>query len=248
MKQRIAAQVLVLVLFLLGAFTACASSHWSYAGESGPENWASLDAKNSACSEGQRQSPIDIQAPFKNVKADLKLSYGPSQAEVVNNGHTIQVNLSGENTLQSGGKTYRLLQFHFHSPSEEAVNGKRYAMVAHLVHASDAGELAVIGVLIQTGRASAALAPVFDSLPAKAGEKRALAASFNPKQLLPASLTHWNFDGSLTTPPCSEGVNWFVLKTPTSVSTEQLAAFDALYANSARPLQARNDREIRLAR
>lgn len=244
-------RTLLKFLFLLAcgvAAAACASSHWSYAGETGPERWASLDEKNAACASGQRQSPIDIVAPFRNAASDLALNYQPSRAVVVNNGHTIQVNISGENTLQSGGKTYRLLQFHFHSPSEEAVGGRRFPLVAHFVHATAAGELAVIGVLFEDGLASAELAPVFANLPSESGQSVELAGALDLRKLLPASLAHWNFDGSLTTPPCSEGVNWFVLQSRGRLSADQIRAFTRLYPDSARPLQPRNAREIRSRR
>ena len=221
-------RVISAVVFVTAIGGACASAHWSYAGEGGPENWANLDAKNSACGQGQRQSPIDITKPFVNGRADLKLTYAAASGEIVNNGHTIQVNLTGNNTLQSGGKTYRLLQFHFHSPSEEAVAGKRFPLVAHLVHASEAGELAVLAILFETGAANAELAEVFSNLPAAEGTKKALAGPINPKAMLPGSLAHWNFSGSLTTPPCSEGVNWFVLQSPVKISDEQLAGFTAV--------------------
>jgi carbonic anhydrase len=226
----------------------CASAHWSYSGETGPERWASLDEKNAVCESGQRQSPIDISGPFRNAASDLALRYQPSRAVVLNNGHTIQVNITGENTLQSGGKTYRLLQFHFHAPSEEAVSGRRFPLVAHFVHASAAGELAVIGVLFESGAASAQMAPVFANLPSEPGKSVELADTLDLRSLLPTSLVHWNFDGSLTTPPCSEGVNWFVLQNRGRLSPDQISAYTRLYPDTARPLQPRHGREIRSRR
>ncbi len=239
---------LMLAVAVLAGGVACASAaKWSYGGSAGPEQWGSLDAKYAACAEGKVQSPIDIKAPFTAAKGDLTINYGASPITVANIGKTIQVNVGGNNSITTGGKTYKLLQFHFHAPSEEAVKGKRYPMDVHFVHATDAGELAVIGVLIDAGTASSAYAPIIENLPQQVGGSQA-AGSIDPSTLLPARKSYWNYDGSLTTPPCSEGVNWFVMQSPVTLSKEQIEAYTKLYPNTARPLQPRNDREIRAVR
>lgn len=235
-------QISFISFSVLALATACASGKWSYSGNNGPENWGGV------CAEGKIQSPFDITAPNKAAKGDLKLNYEASAAEIVNNGHGLQVNLTGNNTLTSGGKTFNLIQFHFHTPSEYAINGKRTAAVAHLVHAAADGELAVVGILYDAGAANKVLAPVFDNAPKNAGGKKNLSEKINPKSMLPRSLAHYNFMGSLTTPPCSEGVNWFVLQSKVRLSKDQIAVLSGLYPDTARPLQARNDRKIRSAR
>ena len=211
--------------------------HWAYQGKEGPQAWGDLDASFSACKLGHEQSPIDIHGASRAHLAPLALDYRASSADIVNNGHTVQVNLADAGTFTLDGVAYKLVQFHFHTPSEEHVNGKGYPMVAHLVHKSEDGKLAVIGVLLKEGKANAALQHVFAGLPHGAGEKHALDQAFNPADLLPADHGYYRFTGSLTTPPCSEGVHWQVLKEPVEVSHEQIKAFQKLYKANARPIQ-----------
>ena len=176
--------------------------------------------------------------------APLDFKYAKSGAEVVNNGHTIQVNLADAGTLNLDGSAYKLLQFHFHTPSEEKINGRAYPMVAHLVHKNDDGKLAVVAVLLTQGKANAALNPVFANLPKTEGAKKALDSGLDVAELLPAERGYYKFVGSLTTPPCSEGVRWQVLKTPVQVSAAQIASFRKLYKMNARPVQPLNDRKV----
>jgi carbonic anhydrase len=240
--------------YLLGAalLTALAGAqaaddhapHWAYQGKEGPQAWGNLDASFSACKLGHEQSPIDIHGATKAHLAPLALDYRASSADIVNNGHTVQVNLADAGTFTLDGVVYKLVQFHFHTPSEEHVNGKGYPMVAHLVHKSEDGKLAVIGVLLKEGKANAALQPVFAALPQGAGDKHALDQAFNPADLLPADHGYYKFTGSLTTPPCSEGVHWQVLKEPVEVSHEQIKAFQKLYKANARPIQPLHKRVV----
>jgi carbonic anhydrase len=211
--------------------------HWAYEGKEGPKAWGDLDASFSVCKLGHEQSPIDIHGAAKGHLAPLALDYRASGADIVNNGHTVQVNLADAGTFTLDGVAYKLVQFHFHTPSEEHVNGKGYPMVAHLVHKSEDGKLAVIGILLKEGKANAALQPVFAGLPQGAGEQHALDQAFNPADLLPADHGYYKFTGSLTTPPCSEGVHWQVMKKPVEVSREQIKAFQKLYKANARPIQ-----------
>jgi carbonic anhydrase len=218
--------------------------HWDYRGDAGPQAWGALDASFAGCKLGHEQSPIDIHGARKGHLAPLALDYHAAPADIVNNGHTVQVNLADAGALMLDGVPYQLVQFHFHTPSEEHVDGKAYPMVAHLVHKSADGKLAVVAVLLKQGKANAALKPVFDGLPQAANDKAALAAPFNVADLLPSDRGYYKFMGSLTTPPCSEGVQWQVLKQPVEVSRDQIRMFQKLYKANARPIQPLNKRTI----
>lgn len=221
-----------------------AAPHWTYTGAQGAEKWGDLEKDFATCKLGKKQSPIDIKGATKGSLPAIAFNYGQGAAEVVNNGHTIQVNLAagGDVKVASGG--YKLLQFHFHTPSEELVNGKPYPLVAHLVHKSDAGKLAVVAVLFKEGKPNAALQKVFAAMPAKEGGKAELGGGLNVADMLPAKQAYWAFEGSLTTPPCSEEVQWHVLKEPVELSPAQLAAFKKLYPMNARPVQPLNGRAL----
>ncbi len=216
-----------------GAMAAdTAVPHWAYTGHGDPAHWGDLDAKFATCKLGKDQSPIDIQTA-KAVAAKLDpimLNYANGSAEVVNNGHTIQVNLPEGSSISVGKNTYKLLQFHL-------------PMVAHFVHIDADKTLAVIGVLFKEGKENAALAPVFAAMPAKEGGKAKL-DKFAPADVMPASKGYYAFKGSLTTPPCSEGVRWHVLKEPVEISPAQVATFRKVYAMNARPVQPLNGRVV----
>jgi len=219
--------------------------HWTYAGHGGPADWAHLDATFEACAKGHRQSPIDIRGAVKSELPALGFQYASTEPTIVNNGHTIQVNLPAGNTLKVGDTTYELLQFHFHSPSEEQIAGKHTAMVAHFVHRNAAGQLGVVGVLIQPGKSNAAYAPIFEHLPRKGERITVDGLKLDLGALLPADKGYYAFEGSLTTPPCSEGVSWMVLKTPVRLGADQIKAFRRIYNANARPIQPGNDRVIK---
>ena len=229
----------------LAADSHAPGAHWSYTGSEGAEHWGDMQADFATCKLGKNQSPIDIQGTVKSDKpAALGFQYTAGAAEVVNNGHTIQINLptGGAVSLPSG--TFKLVQFHFHTPSEEKVNGVAYPMVAHLVHRNDTGQLAVVAVLFKEGKANTVLERIFAAMPAKAGATAPLAGGLDPSQLLPASLGYYSFMGSLTTPPCSEEVRWQVLKQPLELSKAQIAAFQKLYPMNARPVPPLNGRTV----
>jgi len=220
--------------------------HWNYEhGEEGPVHWAELDPAFESCAKGGNQSPIDIRNAVKEDLPALQFNYSTAAPTIVNNGHTIQINLPAGQTLTVGDKSYELLQFHFHTPSEEALNGKRTAMVGHFVHKSAAGELGVIGVLIQAGKSNAAFEPVFAHLPRK-GEKITVdGLTLDLAAMLPEDKGYYSFAGSLTTPPCSEGVNWMVLKNPIKLGADQIKAFRRIFNANARPIQPLNGRVIK---
>jgi carbonic anhydrase len=196
------------------------------------------------CKQGKAQSPIDIRHAVKGHLPALDLHYKASAAEIVNNGHTIQVNLSDAGALTIDGVPYQLVQFHFHTPSEEEINGHHYPMVAHLVHKSADGKLAVIAVLFKEGKENTALAYIFTHLPPTHDQAQPIAAPIDAATLLPAEQGYYSFTGSLTTPPCSEGVQWRVLKEPVELSKKQIGEFKRLYPMNARPVQPVNHRKI----
>jgi carbonic anhydrase len=223
-----------------------AAHHWSYSGPTGPEHWAEEDPQFVACGEGKRQSPIDIEQPTVKALPPIEFDYRAVPLTVTDTGHSFQVNVpAGSGGISVGAERYELVQFHFHRPSEEAFGGHRYAMVAHLVHKSAKGELAVVAVLIHQGGENAFLKPVFDDFPARGKTEAAVAgASLNLGDFLPKDRGYYTFDGSLTTPPCSEHVRWFVLKQAVTAAPEQIRQFAERYPHDARPTQALNGREV----
>jgi len=235
----------VLSMLATAANAQQSKAHWSYAGEDNPANWGKLDAAYATCAVGKRQSPINIAKPKTADLPTLQFHYAAVPLNIIDNGHTIQVNYPAGSTLKVGDKTYTLKQFHFHHPSEEQINGKGYDMVAHLVHADNDGHLAVVAVLLKSGASNAFLASIWKNFPAEKEKSTENASvSVNAADLLPSDHAYYTFFGSLTTPPCSEGVTWYVLKTPVQLSSEQVAAFAKVYPRNARPIQPLNGREL----
>ena len=231
-----------------GAAHAAGEAHWSYAGEAGPQAWGRLKPEFNVCAIGKRQSPINIEesATLQGPAEPLVFNYQPSSGTVVNNGHTIQVDLYGDNSVTVRDSTYKLIQFHFHRPSEERVNYKGFSMVAHLVHKNMDGQLAVVAVLLDPGTANALVDKVWTHMPLDAGDRVRLPTGLiNMNELLPKDQRYYQFMGSLTTPPCTEGVLWMVFKQPTTVSPAQIKLFSQLFPNNARPVQAINGRAVR---
>lgn len=228
------------------AVLAGGGPHWEYEGKEGPQHWGALHKDYAACGIGKVQSPINITDTRKEKLPGIEFAYSPTPLKIINNGHTVQVNLGGGSGIKIGKDSYKLLQFHVHTPSEEQVNGKAYDMVAHFVHKNDAGRLAVVAVLFETGKDNAALAPVVTHLPKKAGPEQSVAGvSIDAAKLLPADKGYYTFEGSLTTPPCSEGVRWMVLKSPVQASSAQLASIRAVVHHNARPVQPLHGRVVK---
>ena len=226
------------------------AGHWSYEGELGPQSWAKLAPENVSCASGRRQSPIHIEddATLVGPAEALGFNYVPSDGSVVNNGHTIQVDLQGENVLIVRGVQYKLVQFHAHHPAEERINQKGFAMVMHLVHRSSEGKLAVVAVLLDPGQANPLIQKVWTHMPLDAMDRVKLPkGSVDLNELLPADRRYFQFMGSLTTPPCSEGVLWIVMKQTVSLSREQLRLFAKIFPNNARPIQPLHGRIVRNA-
>ncbi|HTT03140.1 MAG TPA: carbonic anhydrase family protein [Steroidobacteraceae bacterium] len=230
------------------AFADESGAHWSYSGATGPEHWGTLEKDYSSCALGKTESPIDIPDDVA-TKADLPaihFDYKSSTLRIIDNGHTIQINYAPGSFIEVGGQRYQLVQFHFHRPSEEEINGKRYDMVAHLVHRNSNGQTAVVAVLLTHGAANPLIKTLWEHLPQEKNHEVAVdAVNIDAAALLPRDKGYYTFAGSLTTPPCTEGVTWFVLRTPTPMSAEQLARFAAVYPMNARPVQALNHRQIK---
>ena len=223
--------------------------HWDYEGQNAPYRWGDMKTEFSTCKTGQRQSPIDIRNPVMAEMDPIVFHYEESPLKVLNNGHTIQVEIAPGSFILYGGARYELVQFHFHTPSEERVNGRAFDMVIHLVHKSAQGKLAVVAVLLSAGKAHPVIETIWNTMPGTAGRTRERPeVQLNPMSLLPGDRGYYSFQGSLTTPPCTEGVQWLVLKTPVELGTDQIVHFGALYPMNARPLQPTNDRVVKLGR
>jgi carbonic anhydrase len=223
---------------------AAEGAHWGYEGAMGPAKWGDLDAASKVCAVGLQQSPIDIVSPIKSQLPPLKINWAKSADTIVNNGHTIQLNFAEGSTLAVGASTYKLLQVHFHRPSEHMIAGRSYPMEAHFVHRAESGALAVVGVLMSTGKSNAAFARVVATMPAKQGPPVKADPAFNPNDMLPRKLDYYRYPGSLTTPPCAETVEWLVLTNPITVAETDVAAFAKLYPLNARPVQRDNRRYV----
>ena len=220
-------------------------AHWEYSGQTGPENWGSIDSKYSVCSSGKNQSPVNL-SDF--IDADLKpisFQYRTGGRTVINNGHTIQVDYDPGSQIRVEDRIFNLKQFHFHSPSENMVKGTSYPMEVHFVHADANGNLAVVGVLFTEGERNQELDKVWRVMPKSAGAKTRLETPVSASAILPKEQEYYRFDGSLTTPPCSEGVIWLLMKNPVSASKAQIDHFrTTMGGDTNRPVQSVNARTI----
>jgi carbonic anhydrase len=220
-------------------------AHWGYGEAGGPAQWGSLKPEFAKCANGSRQSPIDIRGGVKVDLEPIQFDYRAGGFSVVDNGHTVQVNLAAGNSIEVMGRRYELLQFHFHRPSEERIDGRSFDMSVHLVHRDPEGRLAVVGVLLDRGSAHPVVQAVWNNLPLEKGELLAAQVAMDPSHLLPADRRYYTYMGSLTTPPCSEGVLWMVMQQPVQVTPEQVAVFARLYPMNARPVQSAAGRMIK---
>ena len=223
---------------------AAEGAHWSYEGDNGPAKWGDLDAASKVCAIGSQQSPIDIGTTIKSQLPALKINWARSADTIVNNGHTIQLNFAEGGTLTLGDVKYKLLQLHFHRPSEHLIRGKNFPMEAHFVHRAEGGSLAVIGVLMKTGKPNAAFSRIVSTMPVTEGPAVEADARINPDALLPARRGYYRYPGSLTTPPCAEIVEWLLLTDPIQVAEADVASFTKLYPMNARPVQKDNRRYV----
>lgn len=244
MKKQLIPFLLCSLLSSANAF-AESKAHWGYSGPEGPEHWAELSAEFGTCTSGKNQSPVNLTGMIEGNLPAMKINYKVGGKEVVNNGHTIQVNYAPGSSITVAGKTFELKQFHFHSPSENTIEGHSYPMEAHFVHADKDGNLAVIAVMFKAGEHNAELEKAWEFMPHEAGASHELHNLINAKVLLPHNNDYYRFNGSLTTPPCSEGVNWFVMKFYDTASQAQIDKFiHAMHHDNNRPVQPLNARVV----
>ena len=237
----------LLALPILAGAQASTPEPWGYDGKDNPKHWSELNPQYAACGTGHTQSPINITNAKREDLPPLQFNYNAVPLSIINNGHTVMVNYAPGSTLTVGDKTYSLQQFHFHHPSENHINGTKYDLEAHLVHADASGHTAVVAILFKIGDTPS---PMLDTLwknvsPEKEKVVEVSSVSINVKDLLPLSTGYYTYAGSLTTPPCTEGVTWYVFKTSVSISKAQVDAFAKFYKHHNRPIEPTNHRDIR---
>lgn len=220
-------------------------SLWAYTGNTGPSHWGGLKSEYAACGEGKMQSPINISGGLPVKASRIKFNYKLTELTIRNNGRTIQVDYKKGSHMVVNGHRYDLLKFQFHTPSEHLINGKKYPAEMHLVHKDAHGALAVVAVMMEQGEKNIAFAEVVAHLPEQAGKPAHIGGvAINARDLLPENGSYSHYKGSLTTPPCSEGVNWFVLSKPVEVSTAQIRTFSEIMGENARPAQSTHNRLV----
>jgi len=243
---------LALLVWLLSAVTVFAeevghavasghAAHWTYEGEAGPAKWGKLSAEFAECSIGHAQSPINLTAAETAQMPPVVPAYVTPPLHIINNGHTIMVSTSDGGETNFAGKQYKLVQFHFHAPSEHKIDGKTYAMEIHLVHRDSNGQLAVLGVMAKRGKENPEIKRLWENIPKEAANKQ---VKVDIASMLPSDKSYYHYVGSLTTPPCSEGVMWYVLKKPIEASADQLQKLAALFKHNERPVQPLNGRKL----
>jgi len=235
--------VVALLLLSNSAFSA-EGPHWGYSGEAGPDNWAKLSPEYSACA-GKNQSPINLTGFIEAKLKPIVFDYKGGSAEILNNGHTVQINALPASSISIDGIQFELTQFHFHAPSENLINGKSFPLEVHLVHADKDGNLTVVAVMVTEGKANKALEKAWAQMPKNEGDKLSLSPGISPRDILPPNRDYYRFNGSLTTPPCSEGVRWLVMKHQISASKKQIEEFvHVMHHPNNRPVQAVNARPV----
>ena len=256
MKKRAAFPLAVLLVVIAAVFVPAApkaqwKTPWAYVGPAGPEKWGDLDPAYATCKTGKEQSPIDIRGAQKASLPAIRFEYKSGPLKIINNGYTaVRVNYSpgNGNFLIVGEKRYELTQFHFHRPSEEQIEGKPYDMALHLMHQSADGKVAGVAIFLTAGSANATVQQLWQFMPPTPGKEQEIGGiAVNPAGLLPHNTAYYTYMGSLTAPPCTEGVVWFVLKTPIEISRAQIEAFATLYPHDVRPTQPLNGRMVQEA-
>ncbi|MGB1226905.1 MAG: carbonic anhydrase [Poseidonibacter sp.] len=236
--------IVFVVALMLSGEEETKGAPWGYNEDLGPKEWANLDEKYRMCEDGLNQSPINITSTIDAVLNPLTFQGTGKASSFENNGHSVKVSFSGSNSLSIDNTKYNLKQIHFHTPSENQIDGKSYPMEAHLVHSDNAGNLAVVAVMFEVGEDNMVINKLLRNLPENEGEKNQLKSEILGYDLLPEIKDYYRFNGSLTTPPCTEGVKWFVLKDTVSISKSQLADFEAVMPTNNRPIQDINSRLI----
>ena len=241
----------VLIVILMSA-SACSpqqtettSPHWTYEGEEGPSHWRELDESYTTCSAGMSQSPIDVLNPSEQDLTNVPFHYEPSELRILNNGHTVQVNYDPGSYIELDNTRYDLIQFHHHAPGEHTIDGVSFPVELHIVHKNADGNLAVVGILLKEGTENVAYQPFIGNLPVEKTDPKDAGVKINAMDLLPSTQTTFRYSGSLTTPPCTEGVSWLLMTTPVELSAQQLTVLDSIFeGGNNRPVQALNDRPL----
>ena len=238
--------VTILIAGLVGCSTSPNHKHWAYDDAEGPKHWAELSESYSVCGNGKNQSPVNIQDTIESEFDTLTFNYRSNMSNILHNGHTVMINIVPGSLFSDGIETFELKQFHFHTPSEHLIAGKSFPLEAHFVHTDDQGNLAVIAVLFEVGDENPAIKKLWSTLPKHSGDQHSLPGTAHDYlKLLPQKMDFYRYNGSLTTPPCSEGVRWFVFKQPVSVSKGQIDTFyKAIGHSNNRPVQTLYGREI----
>ncbi|MCJ8319495.1 MAG: carbonic anhydrase family protein [Colwellia sp.] len=245
MKKFITPLLLTSLLSLTATSTIASETAWKYEGKQGSAHWGELSEKFGLCSTGVNQSPINITSVIEANLPPLTMNYHKSQVSEINNGHTVQANITGNNTFTNDAGTFDLLQFHFHAPSENTIEGKSFPLEAHFVHADQDGRLAVIGVMFELGEENSELAKLWKNMPEDSHSQATLLKELSALNLMPKEKSYYRFNGSLTTPPCTEGVRWFVLKDTIKASKAQINKFRTVMGTDTnRPVQPINARVI----
>jgi carbonic anhydrase len=243
MKQL--ATLFAISCLMAGNATASGKAHWGYTGTEAPQNWATLSPDYRACGAGKNQSPIDLNSFIEAELPPISFDYANAASTILNNGHTVQASLPAGSSMKVDGITFELKQFHFHTPSENRINAKSFPMEMHLVHADTNGNLAVVAVMFEEGSENPAIAKLWSQTPEKINSIQPLTDKVTAAELLPEDRDYYRFNGSLTTPPCTEGVRWFVMKNPIQLSAEQVDAFAQLMGHpNNRPIQRTNARPV----
>ena len=232
------------LLAMCSMLLADEDNHWGYSGETGPDNWSTLSPEFAACGNGVNQSPIDIS---KTIAADLEtlqFKYDSDSTEIVNNGHTLQINVGPGSWLRAEGEKFQLIQLHFHSPSEHRIKGEIFPLEGHFVHQNESGALAVVSVLFRAGKLNTDLARFGAAAPKELNKPVPIDLEFADLELYRNHESYYRYNGSLTTPPCTEGVQWYVLKNPGHIAPDQAAQFVALIGEDARGPQPINARIV----
>jgi carbonic anhydrase len=245
-------KALSVLLVMLMLSSACAPQqvestppHWTYEGEEGPAHWGELDKTYASCGTGKSQSPIDVANPSEQDLANISFHYQPSEVNILNNGHTVQVNYDPGSYIELDNARYDVVQFHYHAPSEHTVDSESFPAELHIVHKNADGNLAVVGILLREGTENAAYQPFIGNLPNEKTDPKDAGVKINAMDMLPSVQTTFRYNGSLTTPPCTEGVNWLLMTTPVDLSMQQLTALDSLFeGGNNRPVQPINDRTL----
>ena len=247
MKKYILAAATVTCGILFQGCTSHTSdhAHWSYDGETGPSHWGDLNPAWSVCMTGKVQSPINIDNAVEASCCNLEFSYGKQSINLVNNGHTIKQSFDKGNSITIMGKTYNLLQVHFHSLSEHTIKGAHSPMEAHFVHQADNGDYAVVGVMLVPGKENSVVETLWKNIPEEHNKAVETKDTFDINALLPAKKSFYTYNGSFTTPPGTEGVAWYVMDTPVEISPSQLETFKKYYDHNFRPVQKLNGRQIK---